>query len=283
MQTIPMSHESHEPPLEVRNLRFDLSTVPRYWHGGRRAVSIFFDNLSVMFPEGERFFVASVQAHRAFAKDPRLAADVRAFSGQEGVHSREHVRYNAMVAAHGYPVEKMERGVTWLLAGAKRFLPRRRRLAVTCALEHFTALMGHFILADEGLLEGAHPAMAELWRWHAAEENEHKSVAYDLFQAAGGTYFERTTVMVLASVIFWAKVLEQQARMMSAVGIGFSVREWASVVRFLFIEPGGMLRLTRFYFDYFRPTFHPRDIDSTEILEAWKRVAGVPLTNESPS
>ena len=37
--------------------------MPRFWHGGRRAVTIFFNNLSIFFPEGERFFIRSVKSH----------------------------------------------------------------------------------------------------------------------------------------------------------------------------------------------------------------------------
>ena len=41
--------------------------------------------------------------------------------------------------------------------------------------------------AKPQLLEGAHPAMVALWKWHAAEENEHKNVAFDVYKAAGGS------------------------------------------------------------------------------------------------
>ena len=35
----------------LRNLRFAIGDdVPRYWHGGRKSVTTFFDNLSVFFP-----------------------------------------------------------------------------------------------------------------------------------------------------------------------------------------------------------------------------------------
>ena len=259
---------------QIRNLRFgSLAHVARHWHGGRRSVTTFFDNLSVFFPRGERFFVASVRAHQKRVSDPELLAAIRLFCGQEGVHGREHDLYNASLAAKGYPIAAMEARVDAILGLVERALPKRWQLSATCALEHFTALLGMLILANPALLEGADPTMAALWRWHAAEENEHKAVAFDVFVAAGGTYAERAGIMALASLIFWAKVFEHQARMMKVDGTLFSAGEGAALGRFLFVEPGGMGTLARHYLSYYRPGFHPDDIDSAPVIEAWKRSA----------
>jgi predicted metal-dependent hydrolase len=262
-----------DPKLEVRNVRFaDLAEkVPRHWHGGRRSVTAFFDNLSIFFPVGERFFIASVNAHRAHVQDARLTADIRAFAGQEGCHGREHERYNDLLRAQGFPVGEMEARVVRLLDRVKRVTPKRWQLAATCALEHFTALMAHLLLSNPGLLEGADPRMAALWRWHAAEENEHKAVCFDVYVAAGGTWAERAVVMAVVTAIFWAKVAEHQVRMMAVDGTVFSPREWARLVRFLFVKPGGMLGLARHYLAYFRPDFHPWDLDNRDLLAAWLR------------
>jgi predicted metal-dependent hydrolase len=260
-----------QQPIEVRNRRFELDErVPRHWHGGRRAVSIFFDNLSTFFPAGERFFIASVRAYRGSVKDDALLAAVKAFSAQEGIHTREHVRYNEMLRARGYPIEELERNVELLLAFVTKVAPKRWQLSATCALEHFTALMGHMILAEPRALEGAAPSMAALWRWHAAEENEHKAVAFDVYRAAEGPYAERAFVMFLATVIFWGKVLEHQVKMMRADGILFSAREWADLVTFLFVEPACLGKLIPHYFQYYRPGFHPWDHDNRDLLEGWK-------------
>ncbi len=260
-------------PPEVRNLRFDVeAVVPRHWHGGRASITNFFDNLSVFFPLGERFFIASVRAHEAFiVTDEQLRAEVRAFCGQEGIHGREHDRYNEVLRQCGYPIDDMEAQVKSLLAIASR-LPPRFQLAITCALEHFTALMAHALLSDSGVLDNANPTMAALWRWHAAEENEHKAVAFDVFLAAGGTWLERIAALVLASLIFWAKVLEHQVRMMAVDGTVFSAREWLSLARFTFTKPGWVPKIAPLYLEYFRPSFHPNDIDATHLLEAWKRL-----------
>jgi predicted metal-dependent hydrolase len=251
----------------VRNLRFPLNAVPRDWHGGRRAVSRFFDNLSVFFPAGERFFVVSVRAHRRHVEDPQLAREADAFSAQEGFHSREHVRYNERLRAHGYPVQAMERRVERLLGRVSRRLPVRAQLAATCALEHFTAILSHRLLADPRVTGGMHPTMAALWRWHAIEETEHKSVAFDVYRAAGGPYLERIAIMLAASVVFWAKVLEHQVRLQRADGTLFSLREWGDLAKFLFGKPGVLRRALPHYLSYFRPGFHPWQHDNRAIMD----------------
>lgn len=255
--------------LPIRNRRFDMSKVPRHWHGGRRAVSAFFDGLSIFFPEGERFFIKSVSHHKKYVKDEEVLRDIRGFTGQEAFHTREHERYNEMLAAQGYPVEQMERRVTRILDRVSKYTPKRFQLAATCALEHFTALMGHMILEHQENLDGADPTMAALWRWHAAEENEHKSLAFDVYKAAGGNEAERAVVMAVASVIFWAKVAEHQVRLMHTDGILFDAREWVDLLSFLFVEPGSMRRLIIPYLRYYKPGFHPSDIDTKQLLEDW--------------
>lgn len=39
--------------------------------------------------------------------------------------------------------------------------------------------------------------MLQLWSWHALEEMEHKSVAFDVFEQVGGTVHERRLAMLL--------------------------------------------------------------------------------------
>jgi predicted metal-dependent hydrolase len=261
------------PPIEVRDARFPIGPdVPKHWNAGRRSVSIFFDNLSVFFPVGERFFIHAVRAHKKHVEgDPELVAAVAAFCAQEGMHGREHTRYNEALRAHGYPIDELEGAVDRLLVLVKKRLPRRKQLAATAALEHFTALLANAVLSDPRLLEGADPTMASLWRWHAAEEAEHKAVAFDVYRAAKGPYAERAAIMLLASAIFWAKIAEHQVKMMRADGIASSPREWAKLFEFLFVSPGAMRKLVPGYLDYFRPGFHPWQRDDRELLERWKR------------
>jgi predicted metal-dependent hydrolase len=258
-----------------RNLHFAIGRdVPRYWLGGRKSVTTFFDNLSVFFPVGERFFMHTVHAHQRHVKDEALLREVRAFCGQEGLHGREHERYNAWLLSHGLPVDRLERSVDRLLKGVKKRLPLRMQLAATCALEHFTAIMAQMLLGHPENLEGAHPTMAALWRWHAAEENEHRAVAYDVYMASGGHYAERVTVMLVASLIFWARVARHQVQLMKADGTASSPEEWRALLSYLFVTPGTLRRILPHYLAYYRPGFHPSDIDSSALLAEWERELG---------
>lgn len=268
VREVPESARDATPDIVIRNTRFDLSDVPPQWHPSR-VLSLFFDNLSIFFPAGERFFIRSVQAYRDEIDEPMLRAEVRGFSGQEAIHMREHRNYNAMIAARGHDVEAMEARVVALLGGSGKRLSRRWRLAITCALEHHTALLGDIVLHDETLFEGAHPTMAALWRWHAAEENEHKGVAFDVYEATGGGRTVRNVAMVIVSLIFWAKIGEHQVRMMRDEGIATDLREWLSLGRELF----GKRRIpsqARPFLRYFRRDFHPWEHDNREALHAWR-------------
>jgi len=270
--------EMSPPPFEIRNYAFDLGPeVPRHWHPAGRAVTRFLDNLSIFFPDGERFFMASVQAFAgAVQDDPELRAAVRAFCAQEGIHRREHRKYNDMLAAQGLPAEAMERRVERIIALVTARTPQRWHLGVTAALEHFTSLMGRQILERPELLEGAHETMAALWRWHAVEETEHKSVAYDVYLAAGGTYPERVFLMLGAALIFWAKVIEQQARLMHADGDLFSLKEHARLHRYLWLTPGALPPMWREWLRWFHPRFHPDDLDAAELLAPWQAATAAP-------
>ncbi|HEY4118301.1 MAG TPA: metal-dependent hydrolase, partial [Byssovorax sp.] len=92
---------------------------------------------------------------------------------------------------------------------------------------------------------------------------------YDVYLAAGGTYAERVFVMAIASAIFYAKVLEHQARFMRADGTLYSASEWLALGRYLFVEPGVLRAIARLYGAYYRPGFHPKDVDCDDLIARW--------------
>jgi len=227
--------------------------------------------MSIFFPLGERFFIQSVKAlEDAAPEGSELRAAVKAFYAQEAYHGREHRAYNARLAELGYPVEAQEARISRLLGRATQRTSKRFQLAVTSALEHFTAMMGFHLLSTPELIEGSDPELTALWLWHAVEESEHKAVAFDLFKAAGGTELERSVAMLAASLLFWQGVVRQQVRMMQSAGIARDWQQWRALFRFLFVAPGNLGEMPLWIADYLRPGFHPNDLDSSAVIAAWR-------------
>lgn len=259
--------------MPVRNVRFALDdTVPDAWYDGRPAVTLYFDNLSTLFPLGERFFMQSVRHYQDRIEDPLLREEVRAFHAQEAIHTREHESYNRMLRRRGIDVDRLERGIARLLWLPHLFGPlqHRVRLVVTASLEHWTAMLGHLTLSDDDVMAGAHPTMAALWRWHSAEEVEHKGVAIDVYRAIHGGYGLRTALMLLTSAIFWVRVVRQQWIVMDAAGLAWDRAAWADLGRFLLVEQRIPQRLFPLWAEWFRPSFHPWDRDDRPLLERWR-------------
>ena len=186
------STPAHAPPRALnvvrRDLRFDFADRDlRTWHPDGLHVAHFFNALSIFFPEGEKFFIDSVRHYRDRIRSPRLQREVKGFVGQEAMHSREHRRYNEALG-RGRPADRSARGGGEAppRAGAQTGRRPPNALAATIALEHFTAIMADVLLSDDRLLAGADPRLAEVWRWHAIEETEHKAVAYDVYCEARG-------------------------------------------------------------------------------------------------
>ena len=135
--------------IEPRNLHFGFDkSLPAYWHSGNPVISSYYDALSLTFPEGERFFIDSVRNFARDVTDPTLKRNVRAFTTQEAIHSREHDAYNALLAERGIAVHKFNKIISTVARLARTHLPYRGQLAATCAYEHFTALFAEKLLGD---------------------------------------------------------------------------------------------------------------------------------------
>ena len=189
--------------IRPRHLDFDLpDPLPRHWHGGDAFKSHLFDAMSVLFPDGERFFIDSVRQFRDQITDPTLKEQIRGFIGQEGHHSREHLEYSQRLRDLGYAIEPIERRARGRIRYAQKRLSPQRQLAATAALEHITAIMADQVLREPECLRGADANMARLWRWHALEETEHKAVAFDVYQQVCGNRRLLRRAMRLATLFF---------------------------------------------------------------------------------
>ena len=242
----------------------------RLWLGGDPVGTAFYNALSVTFPKGEAFFIESVKAFRA-GVDDKLAREIKAFTIQEVVHSREHVAFNKRVLYHGYDISRLEARIDQVLAIA-RARPAIVQLAATMALEHYTAILAAELIRNPRHLNGADAESRELWRWHALEEIEHKGVAYDTFLHATRDLSRyrrwkiKSLTMLLISVTFWTHRIEGTLDLMAQDGVT-GWRAKARVAKYLLLSPGIVRRMIPAWLSYFLPGFHPWNHDDRNLIQ----------------
>ena len=102
--------------ITPRDRRFGReAATPRLWHGGRVEATAIYNALSSTFPIGEAYFVESVRAFRDGTPE-KLAREIKAFTTQEAIHSREHDAFNRRAEQAGYDLSKLEERVDVRLA-----------------------------------------------------------------------------------------------------------------------------------------------------------------------
>lgn len=262
-----------ERDIKARRIGFEPErTQVKYFAGGDPIMSHVVAVLSSLFPEGEQFFVDSVKAYRKQITDPELKRQVSGFIGQEALHSREHESFNERLAELGYPTRAVDRFTAALLGLVRRTMPRSWHLAVTAALEHYTATLAEVLLEDpEAQARLEDPEIRNLLLWHAFEESEHKSVAFDVYATTVGSERLRAGIMNLTTVIFLAVSIGWTT--VGVIADGGTYRHPGRVLRGLRRLPTSpWLRrdVRRRIRQYNQHGFHPDDIDASALLDEWR-------------
>jgi predicted metal-dependent hydrolase len=263
--------------ITPRDRRFSSGgAMRRWWHGGNPYASVLYDALSATFPKGEAFFVESVRAFRDGAP-PKLADEIKGFTTQEAIHSREHLAFNRRAADAGYDLDPLEAQVVKRL-DLTRTKPPIVSLAATMALEHFTAILAHELLADPRHLADADDDGARLWRWHAVEEIEHKGVAYDTWLHATRAWPRSKRWKVKAKVMLYVTrnfIVDRTAGALELLrqdGIT-GPRAWAGLMWHIWIRPGMFRKIAAAWAKFFLPGFHPWNEDDRHLLRAYEASA----------
>ena len=263
---------SSYPKTRRIRFRFNEEAKKKYFVDGDMVYSHFVAGLSGGFPPGEEGFIRSVRRFADRIADPDLKKRVAGFIGQESMHGQEHRHLNEKLVEMGYPIQWWDS--KRLKARQIRLedrLPAHVHLAMTAAAEHYTAVLAERVLSSKEIQSiPAEPEMWHLLNWHALEELEHKSVAFDLYRAVGGT--ERTRIAVMG--VMYALTLP-----LTLFSLSESLRRDPIARR----QPGRLLKEAYDLFTgpvfkglmpelakYMRPGFHPDDIDTTALLQRWQ-------------
>lgn len=269
---IPVAVTSTNSTITVRRPAFDFTNAPKYYFNNNPLISSMLTALSLTFPVGERFFVHSVRNVRHQLKDERLQKDVSAFIGQEAMHSHAHDNFNQFVQNLGLDVQ-------WILDEEYKFaelikskLDHKQQLAITCALEHFTAIIAQYLLEHPEFHQQLDPQVAKLWMWHALEETEHKAVAFDVYQSVFADQKIRKRTMRIITCTFTSRISYLTLRLLLADPVGRT--QWRSHLAGLKLLKNMVGSLIPLYLDYYDNQFHPNQHDSNQIAAQWRERLG---------
>lgn len=264
-------NESITASFPVRNIDFDLSDSEVYFYNNDPATSFFLAAMQSFFPDGEQFFIDSVRAFRNQISHPQMQKDIGSFIGQEAMHGKAHRHANEVFMDKNVNVDQFVVRIKRFFERLQSHGPQRQQLALTTALEHFTAVMGAGGLRNEGFIDRiSDKEIQKLIRWHTVEECEHKAVAFDTFKAVGGTYFERLYIMILTTLGVTFVFTAATAKLMKDAGELSNFKSWNNLRKNLFGK-GGMFHGTlKEYLAWYKPSFHPKDFDTSDLEACWK-------------
>jgi predicted metal-dependent hydrolase len=257
--------------IKPRNRSHDIAeALQGEWLDNNALLTAVFNGMSITFPAGEKFFIDSVRHFAGEVTDPVLKEHIKGFFGQEGFHRREHQRYNeALCEARGYDLGKLEGKLTRRLAWAQKNLSPLQNLAITVAIEHFTAVLAELLLRSDSVMNKAEPAMRDLWRWHAAEEMEHKSVAFDVYRAVGGSEALRVSVMKRTSFFIGFELMRAVFYILRKDKQLFNFSLWRKGLAGLFGKHGAFKGGWAPYQEFYLRGFHPWQQDTRQLLVDW--------------
>lgn len=189
----PAGDDRYGHELPVREFAFDFPhTIDPVWIPGNPWRSHFYNGVSLTMPYLEPFLVQTMREAMAQVSDPGLLADMRGFNGQEAQHYRCHRRLNAVLGRSGH--DQLAAVEALIDRSYQRLKQRslRTRMAYAAGFESMTCGFTRWMIGERRtLFANGQPHVTSFWLMHMVEETEHKTVAFDAYQACFGEYWPR--------------------------------------------------------------------------------------------
>jgi predicted metal-dependent hydrolase len=174
--------------MKVRKFEVDFSSLTPHWSGNREFAQMF--NAASLCPSQIEPYLCKVllKAKKLLpVKHAALQGEIDWFVEQETEHCKTHVMFNRMVSQGYAGIKEMERQY---FADYNKLLKTKSlqfNLAYSEGFEALSALptAAYFLEFDE-FWSVSDPKVVAMWKWHLAEEFEHRNVVYDVYDALYG-------------------------------------------------------------------------------------------------
>ena len=224
------------------------------------------NGFTLFLPSLEQWAIRVLKRALRTVDSPEMRQSAMGFVGQEGQHARAHAAFWPILDQQGYDTAGYRRAAAQLFKTLETRFSVAFNVAILAGFEHLTECIAEHCLRQDTFAQ-AEPELKALFEWHAAEEIEHKSVAYDLMVALGQAYWPRLASLVEGSVIgigflVWGLLLL----------LGQDKQLWKrstgdDMVDFFFVKAGLFWPLCRNFAAYFVPSFHPSQRHNDELTE----------------
>ncbi|MGQ0503298.1 MAG: metal-dependent hydrolase [Panacagrimonas sp.] len=279
--------------MKIREIDIDFSKAKINWTPKVPEFAQFWNATSTFLPYLEPFLNKAVREgmNRLPEREARLRDDCRIFIAQEGRHYRNHEKFNQKLRESGYP-ELIERESAMKADYEHYWAQRDLKYCIGYAegFETLGPILACYFL--EGSRELDDPEVddptLDLWRWHLAEEYEHRHVCNYLFHRLYSGYWYRLYGIVYAGRHMLTYMIRTALYMIDEDRRAGRISDpWNSRLRFA----GVLLRMFAYAIPRLvkslHPSYDPADIPppkrSMEILEKaerlWTRKARPAMAN----
>lgn len=159
------------------------------------------NSVSLLMPYAEPIFIKCIR-HYLPELDPDLRRRSMDYMRQEALHYTQHMQLNSMVAEKYPGVRRVERWMEKTMTWVWNKRSRRFSMAFVAGGETIAYAIARWTERHMGeLFDGAEPVSTTLFLWHLAEEVEHKSAAWDVFDAVDGSRLRYARGMIIAMLV----------------------------------------------------------------------------------
>ena len=248
----------------VRKVKFDFpDDLDDVFPGDDIVGECWLAAFSLTMPSLEPYLIRTYRSLGGGITDPELASDVGQFISQEAQHHRNHTRINSIIHARLGPdvAAELQRIEHALDRDYRRFnadKSQRFNLVYAEGFEAMTCAMvvSWFDRTAKGEGSSRFGPWQQLFAWHGAEEIEHRTVAFDVYEHLVGSYPYRVYGSIRAQVHFSRRIDRLQRVLLAAHGQPRRPH-LPSWLRFGW----------RNYLRTFRPGYNPANIEPGPLVE----------------
>ncbi len=252
--------------VKVRKTSFDFpDSIPQLFASGSHVRTHLLNSLNLFLPVYEASIARFMRERAQQVQDPYLKEQILGFVGQEAIHGRTHAKFHDNLRKQGYEIDSYLKLCDWILVDLfEKTFGQKLSITALAGFEHYTDILV-VLLLDTDFLDHCHPKIKEIMQWHAAEECEHNSVAYETLRDLDNGYLLRQLGNVLGLGIILFFVLTGMAYLLTQDRQWWNAKTWTELGELFLGKYHVLQTIGELFVHYARPEYHPDDEDYSEL------------------